>query len=81
MSIYITEEEKRSHPYYQIMELHGEDLCKTLNSWTRQELIDWLCWNDSNGIYSDEDSLREIGEILTKEVATEIITNQVCESH
>ena len=79
MSSYPTEKEKLNHPYYRIMELLGEELNNKLNSWTRLELIDWLCWNDRNGVYSDEDSLREFGDILTKQRAIEIITEMVSE--
>lgn len=74
-----SEKEKLNHPYYRLMELRGEELAKKLNSWSRVELIDWLCWNDRNGVYSDEDSLREFGEILSKKRAIEIITDQITE--
>ena len=46
MALDVSEDEKHRHPYYQIMELKGEDLSKFLKSWTREELIDWLLWND-----------------------------------
>lgn len=28
----------------------------------RQSVIDWLCWNDHNGCYTDEDAVAEFGE-------------------
>ena len=62
------------------MELKGEELNEKLNSLSRLELIDWLCWNDRNGVYSDEDSLREFGNTLTKERAMEIITEMISEN-
>ncbi|WP_164675168.1 hypothetical protein [Anditalea andensis] len=34
---------------------------------SREELIDRLCWNDPNGIYRDEDSLNELGNVMTLE--------------
>jgi hypothetical protein len=40
-------------------------------------LIEWLSWNDRNGVYRDEDSLAEFGNILSKEEAIEIVTNQI----
>lgn len=80
MSTYLTEKEKLNHPYYKIMELKGEELYEKLNSWSRLELIDWLCWNDRNGVYTDEDSLREFGNILTKQRAIEIITEMITEN-
>lgn len=38
-----------------------------LNSQSRESLIEWLVWNDSNGCYSDKDSIDEGYEPLTKE--------------
>lgn len=75
----IRDENRFSHPYYKIMELKGDELQTKLNSWSRQELIDWLSWNDRNGVYQDEDSLREFNNILGKEEAIEIITRQILE--
>ena len=75
----ISEEEKLRHPNYQIMELSKKELQIKLNSWTRLELIDWLCWNDRNGIYKDDESLDEIGVILDKTEAISIITRQILE--
>jgi hypothetical protein len=75
----ISEEEKLRHPYYQIMELSRDELKIKLNSWARLDLIDWLSWNDRNGVYRDEDSLLEMGNILGKKEAIEIITRQISE--
>jgi hypothetical protein len=80
MSEYISEEEKLKHPYYRLMELKGEALETELNSWSRLELIEWLCWNDRNGVYRDDQSLQEFDNILGKEEAIEIITRQITEA-
>jgi hypothetical protein len=80
MSIFISEEEKLKHPYYKLMELKGEALETELNSWSRLELIEWLCWNDRNGVYRDDQSLQEFDNILGKEEAIEIITRQITEA-
>ena len=77
MSIHLIEEEKLKHPYYKLMELRGEALETELNSWSRLELIEWLCWNDRNGVYKDEESLQEFGNTVSKEEAIEIITRQI----
>lgn len=77
MSTCISEEEKLKHPYYKLMELKKEALEAELNSWSRLELIEWLCWNDRNGVYRDEQSLQEFDNILSKEDATEIIVKQI----
>jgi len=79
MRTYINEEEKLKHPYYKLMELKGNILETELNTWSRLELIEWLCWNDPNGVYRDEQSLREFDNILSKEEAIEIISRQITE--
>ncbi len=62
------------------MELEQKNLQTELNTWKREELINWLCWNDSNGVYKDEDSLREFNNILLKDEAIEIIARQIYQS-
>lgn len=80
MNSYINEEEKLKHPYYKLMELSGDSLQSELNYWSREALIEWLCWNDRNGVYRDEDSLREFGNTVSKVEAIEIITRQIVEA-
>lgn len=80
MNTTINEEEKLRHPYYKIMELNSVELQTELNSWSRLDLIDWLSWNDRNGVYRDEDSLREFDNILGKEDAIEIMCRQILEN-
>ena len=80
MNTYINEDEKLKHPYYKLMELSGDNLQLELNSWSREEIIEWLCWNDRNGVYRDEQSLQEFDNILGKEEAIEIITRQIREA-
>ena len=65
------------HPNYKIMELSQEDLSNELQTWERSRLIDWLCWNDKNGIYDDINSIREFGNVLEKDDAIEIIIKQI----
>lgn len=80
MSKIINEEEKLQHPYYKLMELRGDVLETELNSWSRLDLIEWLCWNDRNGVYRDEDSLQEFGNTVSKEEAVEIISRQITQA-
>lgn len=47
-----------------------------INSMTREQAIEWLCWNDPNGIYSDDDSRAEGYPPITEEEAIEIICRQ-----
>lgn len=42
-----------------------------LKDGTREQLIDWLVWNDGNGVYTDEDSEAEGYAPLTLETARE----------
>jgi hypothetical protein len=80
MSIYISEDEKARHPYYTIMALKGDELLNELSKWSRDDLIDWLSWNDRNGVYRDEDSLREFDQIISREEALEIMVRQIMEA-
>lgn len=71
---------KLRHPYYKLMDLRGEKLQSELHSWTRESLIEWLSWNDRNGVYKDEESLQEFGNIVSKEEAMEIMIRQITEA-
>ncbi|CAN1524159.1 hypothetical protein MCERE19_01169 [Spirosomataceae bacterium] len=62
------------------MELSADKLQLELNEWSREDLIAWLCWNDRNGVYKDEESLHEFGNIVSKEEAIEIINRQILEA-
>lgn len=77
MAIYISEDEKARHPYYTIMDLRGDELSNELSRWSRYDLIEWLSWNDQNGVYRDEDSLREFDQIISREEALEIMIRQI----
>lgn len=81
MITYISEEDKLKHLYYKLMALKGGALEKELNSWSRLELIEWLCWNDRNsGVYRDDQSLQEFDNILGREEAIEFIARQITEA-
>jgi hypothetical protein len=77
----MNEREKLEHPYYKLMELRGDYLQKELNSWSREELIKWLSWNDRNGVYNDSQSLAEFGNIVSKGEAIRIITEQILQEN
>ena len=47
-----------------------------INSMTREQAIKWLCWNDPNGIYTDEDSEAEGLQPITLQEAKIIIKRQ-----
>lgn len=71
---------KFRNPNYKLMELKSDELAIELETSSRLELIDWLCWNDRNGVYRDNESLQEFGNTVSKEQAIEIITKQITES-
>jgi hypothetical protein len=47
-----------------------------LNSLSRNLLIEWLIWNDRNGVHSDKDRKREGVKPYTKKEAIELIKSQ-----
>lgn len=47
-----------------------------LNNLDRKTMIEWLCWADPNGIYRDEDSLAELGCIMSLEEGMALILKQ-----
>ena len=60
--------------------LDRKGLYAELMTWDREKLIDWLCWNDPHGIYTDEESMDELGNIMSKEEGIAIIMRQMEES-
>jgi hypothetical protein len=62
------------------MDLKGDVLINELNLWSSLYLIEWLSWNDKNGVYKDNDSVREFNQIISKEEALKIMTRQITEA-
>ena len=52
-----------------------------LNTGTRAELIDWLCWNDPNGTYTDQDSVAADCAPLALAEARRIMLTQIEREH
>lgn len=44
-------------------------------------MLNWLQWNDPNGTYLDEDSIREFDRVATREEAHDLIIKQIIEDH
>ena len=63
--------------FLEIMDLQQEELDKFLVHTPRKEIIDWLQWNDPNGVYNDKDSISEFGNILSREEGVEILKRQL----
>jgi hypothetical protein len=51
-----------------------------LKTYSREELISWLCWNDPNGIYTDDASEIDGFPPITLEEALEIAVRQKTEN-
>jgi len=62
---------------YQLMNYSVEMLNDQISKLTRTKIIEWLQWNDINGIYTDELSLQEFGEVMTREEGIEIMIRQI----
>ena len=44
---------------------------------TREQIIEWLVWNDPNGVYTDSDSEADDMASLTIEEARQIMRDQI----
>lgn len=51
------------------MELSEDALLEKVNAMPREQLIEWLAWNDVHGVFRDEDSIAEGYEPLSKKHA------------
>jgi len=67
-------------PYIRLIEISEQELEGITSQLSRTDIIEWLMWNDRNGVYSDEASLREFGEVMAKEEGLEILLRQVEEN-
>lgn len=68
------------YPYIRLIEISDTELADVIGHLNRHDIIEWLMWNDRNGVYSDVDSLREFGVVMTKEEGLEILSRQVEEN-
>jgi len=70
------------HNFYGILDgsMNELQLREELSKWTRESLISWLKWNDRNGVYYDEESMLEFGNILTHKEAMDIMISQIMEN-
>lgn len=66
--------------YADIVDMPTEKLLLLMNSMTREDLIEWLSWNDHNGIYHDEQSLNELGNVMSRDEGLEIMLRQIEEN-
>jgi hypothetical protein len=68
------------YPYIRLIEISNTELAGVIGKLSRYDIIEWLMWNDRNGVYSDPDSLREFGAVMTKEESVQILLRQVAEN-
>ena len=68
------------YSYQQLIEISFEKVVLLINSLSREDMIEWLSWNDPNGIYSDERSLKELGNVMSRDEAVEIMLRQIEEN-
>ena len=68
------------YEYKDIVDIPLEKLILLVNSMTRQDIIEWLSWNDPNGVYSDDQSLKELGNMMGRDEGLEILLRQVEEN-
>jgi hypothetical protein len=68
------------YTYQSFADLSLDRVILLMNALSRQDIIEWLTWNDRNGIYSDEQSLKELGNIMSKEEGMEIMLRHIEES-
>jgi hypothetical protein len=66
--------------YYYLTFLDEDKLLSVVNDMSREDIIEWLSWNDPNGIYNDEQSLKELGNKMTRDEGIEILIRQIEES-
>ncbi len=70
----------RKHPNYRYTFMNEQELREELKKWCREAIIDWLKWNDRNGIYDDEQCMDELGFIMTYEQGVEIMVGQIIQN-
>ncbi|WP_462267785.1 hypothetical protein [Mucilaginibacter sp.] len=68
------------YSFYDLTEISEEKLLTLVDDMSRQDIIKWLTWNDHNGIYGDELSIKEFGSVMSKEEGLEILLRQVGEN-
>ena len=69
-----------NYDYQYLTTLSPENLILLVNGMNREDIIEWLSWNDPNGIYDDSQSMKELGNIMTRSEGIEILLRQVEEN-
>lgn len=72
--------ETSGYNYQSFADLPESKIILLINAFSREDIIEWLCWNDHNGVYRDEQSFKELGNIMSREEGIEIMINQIEEN-
>jgi hypothetical protein len=60
--------------------LRRHKLLLLVNAMTREDIQEWLIWNDPNGLYSVKQSLKELSNVMKRDEGLEIMLRQVEEN-
>ena len=71
---------KTGHRFEDLVSMPEHRLIILLNIMSRHDIIEWLSWNDPNGIYTDELSIKEFGNTMSREEGMEILIRQIEEN-
>ena len=72
--------ENTNYKFSDLVDLPLENLIILINSLDRKDIIRWLMWNDPNGIYNDELSLKELENIMSRDEGIEILLRHIDEN-
>ena len=76
------EEYKRDKDWRQLfITMRGKELKKEISFLSRKQIISWLEWEDPDGVYSDADSRREFGSVMSRKEGVEIMTRHIEEEY
>lgn len=70
-------EPRHKHPFYRLFTLPEHEVKQELSTYSREQLIAWLKWNDPKGIYEDEESQQNFGNTMSYEEGVKIIIRQI----
>ncbi|MCC9041538.1 hypothetical protein LNQ81_02250 [Myroides sp. M-43] len=65
------------HPNYRICSMSPVEAKEELATWSRDEMIAWLCWCDPVGIFTDREAVIEYGDIIWRNEAIELIMYKI----
>ncbi len=70
-------EPRHKHPFYRLFLMTEPEVQAELETWTREQMIDWLKWNDPFGAYTDDESCKRFGDVMSREEGMHTIIRQI----